>query len=190
MLFKVEQCAPWETVFFQIDIKDAVLKIIDGGVNSTGTPAAQQSIEVTIGEGNLTYTENKNIEYVPDRGNLASGEVREGDEAPVDVTFDFKWEFITGTTPSTTGDVPTVEDALKRIGPAAAWVSTDSDACRPYAVDLELTHTPTAGCGDIETLTFPDFRHDSLAHDLRAGTVAATGRCNVTQITPVRTANP
>ena len=34
---------------------------------------------------------------------------------------------------------PTIEDVLKRTGPAAAWVSTDSDACRPFAVDVVIT---------------------------------------------------
>lgn len=170
----------WTPAFAQIDLKNATIKILDGGVGT-----AQNSITITVGEGNLTYTERKNIEYTLDRGVL--DEVREGDQVPVDVNLDFVWEYITGG--SATGATPTVEDALKRKGPASAWVSTDSDQCRPYAVDIEVTYAPTpAACGDMEVITLPDFRYEELAHDLRAGTVSVTGRCNVVEATAVRSA--
>jgi hypothetical protein len=166
----------WKPVFLQIDLKDATITIQDdGGANS---------IEVKIGEGNLTYTERRNIDYTLDRGRL--DEVREGDEVPMDVRLDFIWDFITGSTGS---GIPTVEDALKRVGEAAAWVSTDADLCRPYAVDIVITHAPScaASSSPQEVITLGDFRYDQLDHDLRAGSVAVTGRCNVTEATVVRT---
>ena len=96
------------------------------------------------------------------------------------------WDYLKGSTGSGS---PTVEDALKNRGEASAWVSSDADACRPYAVDLEITYTPTpASCGDQEVITLSDFRYEGLDHDLRAGTVAVTGRCNVTAATSVRSA--
>jgi len=170
-----------ETAFIVIDLKDAVLTIQDGT-----TPTAL-SITVKIGEGNLTYTESRNVEYILDRGLL--DEVRLGDEIPLDVNFDFVWEYISGNTTTTT-NVPTVEDALKAQNNAAAWTSTDSDICRPFAVDLILTHTPACATADSETITFPDFRWDSLDHDLRAGTVACVGRSNATEATKVRAVQP
>lgn len=166
--------------YAQIDLKNATIRIKDGGAGT-----AQQSIEVTIGEGNLTYTERKNMDYTLDRGNL--DEVREGDQVPVDVSLDAVWEYITGG--SATGAVPTIEDALKNRGPAAAWVSSDPDACRPFAVDLEIEYLPVpSNCGDKEIITIPDFRHEEIAHDLRAGTFAISGRANVTEATAVRSA--
>jgi len=166
----------WVPVFAQIDLKFATIKFKDGG---------SEEIEVTIGEGNLTYTEAKNIEYTLDRGLL--DEVREGDQIPIDVTIDFVWEYLRGSLTSTS--VPTVEEALKNIGNASAWVSTDSDACRPYALDIEVIYAPVpTNCGDKETITLPDFRYESLDHDLRAGTVSVSGKCNVTQATVVREA--
>jgi len=169
----------FEPTYAQIDLKNATLRIKDrAGTN-------QNSIEVTIGEGNLTYTERRNMDYTLDRGIL--DEVREGDEVPMDVSLDFVWEYITGGT--ATGAVPTVEDALKQINAAAAWVSTDSDACRPYAVDIEIEYAPTpAACGDKEVILLEDFRYEELAHDLRAGTVAVSGRCNKKTATVTRSA--
>jgi len=146
--------------------------------------ATLKEIEVKIGEGNLTYSENRNIEYILDRGNL--DDVREGDQVPLDVSFDFQWEYIVGSSGSA---IPTVEEALKGTGEAAAWVSTDSDACRPFAVDLEITYAPVPStCGDQEVITFSDFRYETLDHDLREGTISCAGKCNVTTATAVRTA--
>jgi hypothetical protein len=162
----------WTPVYLQIDLKDVTMKIKDG----TGTPL---EITIKIGEGNLTYTESRTMEYTLDRGTL--DEVREGDEVPMDVSFDFVWEYIIGDDTTTT-NTPTIEDVLKRQGLAAAWVSTDADGCRPYAVDIEIKHSPSCTAGapakDEETITLPDFRYETLEHDLRNGTVSVTGRCN------------
>src|SRR6266576_3971774 len=105
-----------------IDLKNTTIKVKDG---------AGHSITVTLGTGNLTYEEKRNIEYVKDRGLLDT--VREGDEEPVDVRLDATWENLTGV-----GGAPTVEDAMKRRGPAATWTSTSADPCEPFAVDIEI----------------------------------------------------
>jgi hypothetical protein len=131
-----------------------------------------RALEVKVGEGNLTYDEKRTMEYTLDRGNLDT--VREGDQVPMDVKFDFIWEFLTASS----GDDPTIEDVLKHRGEAADWVSSSSDACEPFAVDIEVEHIPPCGGEEVEAIRLPDFRQESLAHDLRAGTVAATGKCN------------
>jgi len=162
----------------QIDLKNATIYLKDGGTGS-----AQQSLEIKIGEGTLTYDERKTIEYVRDRGLLDT--VKEGDEEPMDVRFDFTWEFLRAV--STTGwGTPTVEDALKQRGEAAGWVSSSNDPCEPYAVDIEIHYAPPCGDELDEIITLPDFRYTSLAHDLSAGTVAVTGQCNATQALDVR----
>jgi hypothetical protein len=158
-----------------IDIKLATLYIRDGD-----TPTNE--IEVKIGEGNFNYTETVNRDYILDRGRLDF--VRNGDEVPLDVSFDFVWEYITGG--GNTGDAPSIEDALKRRGNASAWVSTTEDQCQPYSVDLVLLYTPDCNTGDQELLVFPDFRYNTLAHDLRNSSVACAGQCNVTEATITR----
>lgn len=170
----------WVPVFTTIDLKNATLIIQDG------TPVTPLEITVTIGEGNLTYSENRNMDYILDRGIL--DDVREGDEVPVEVSFDFQWDYISALSASA---APTVEEALKNIGEASAWVSTDADACRPYAVDLVITYLPTPStCGDQEIITFTDFRYESLEHDMREGTISCSGKCNALAPTAVRTAQP
>ena len=168
----------WMTVYAVIDLKDAVITIIDGT-----TPV--NSVEVKVGEGNLTFSEKRNMQYILDRGVL--DEVREGDEVPVDVSLNFVWEYLRAASGS---GLPTVEEALKNIGEAAAWVSSDSDTCRPYAVDIKILYKPSpVSCGDQETILLSDFRWEGLDHDLRGGAVAVTGKCNVTQATVSRQAN-
>ena len=161
----------------QIDLKNAVIKIKDGST----TP---KEITIKVGDGTLTYSEKRNMEYTLNRGVL--DEVREGDEVPMDVSFSFVWEYI--KSPNTTGATPSLEDALKKIGAAAAWVSSDADTCRPYAVDIEILYTPNCTGSDKETITLPDFRYESLDHDIKAGTISCSGKCNAKQATATRAA--
>jgi hypothetical protein len=168
---------PWVIPWAQIDLKDALIRIKDNG---------SEVITIKIGEGNLTYSEKRNMEYTLDRGIL--DEVREGDEVPMDVSFDFVWEFISGG--GSSSDV-SVEDALKQINGAAGWVSTDADLCRPYCVDIEVVYAPSpVACStELETILFSEFRWESLDHDIRAGTISCSGRCNSKVATATRSAN-
>ena len=159
----------------QIDIKDCVISVEDGS-----TPA--NSIDVKIGEGNLTYSEKVNREYTKDRGLLDI--VRDGDEEAVELRIDATWEYIK----EDSGQTPTIEDALKARGGASDWVSVDADACQPYAVDVILVYSPDCTSDDAETLTFSEFRYEQVDHDLRAGTLSISGKCNITQPTSTRVA--
>lgn len=141
-----------------------------------------QQVEIKIGDGNVTWTENKDYEYLLDRGNLDT--VRENDQQPLDVTIDFVYEFVTTGTDETISPY----DAFKGIGGAAEWVSASSDACEPYAVDVEITHTPPCGGAETEITLFPDFRFDTIEADLSEATFSATGRCNATAPTITREA--
>jgi hypothetical protein len=136
-----------------------------------------QRVEIKIGEGNLTYTENKEYEYLTDRDELDT--VREAAEQPMDVNLDFVYEFVTTGTNEKLSPV----DALKRKGAASEWVSTSLDPCEPYAVDIEVEHAPRCGGAAIEDeiTLFPDFRRDSLEFDLREATISVTGRCNASE---------
>jgi len=167
----------WKTAYALFDLKNAVITIQDGT-----TPA--NSITVKIGEGTVGWTEKKERRYILDRGLLDS--VRNEDEVPLDVNLNFMWEYLEGGLDS--GDDPSVMEALKQAGNASAWVSTDADTCQPYAVDIIITYTPTpASCGDIETITLPDFRYENGDFDIRnPEAVAITGRCNVTEPVIVR----
>ena len=169
----------WANVGVLVDIKRTLIKFKDG---TTPTP---NELTVKVGEGNLTWTENRTIEYILDRGLI--DEVREGDEVPVDVSFEFNWEYVTGSAAS--GALPTPVDALRGVGNSASWLSSDPDQCAPYAVDIEILYEPecrkSAGI-DNERITISDFRYESLDFDLRAATISVSGRANVKTATPVR----
>ena len=169
----------WSNVGVLVDIKRTTLKIKDG---TTPTP---NEVTIKVGEGNITFTENRTIEYILDRGLI--DEVREGDEVPVDVSFEFNWIYLTGSPSS--GALPTIKDALTRVGNAASWISSDPDGCAPYAVDIEILYEPVCGASagiENERITISDFRWESLDHDLRAATISVTGRANVNLVTAVR----
>jgi len=155
-----------------IDLKKCVLTIQDG----TGTP---NTLNVSLGSGNLTWTERRNMDYILSQGALDT--VREGDEVPIDVSFDFKWDYVTATTVPSVAVTP--YEALTNTGGASAWLSSDTaDACAPYAVNLIFVHTPTPStCGDIETYTLSNFRYEEISFDASAGTVSCRGKCKITK---------
>lgn len=156
-----------------IDLKNCVVKIKDG----TGTPL---EITLKIAEGTLEYTETRNIEYVKDRGKL--DDVVLGDEEPMDVSLDVKWDFLKGD------GTATPEDALKQRNDASSWVSTDPDTCAPYCVDIEITHTPICTSTKDEVITLEEFRYETLQHDLNGATLSVQGKCNKVEATLARNA--
>ncbi|GMU26125.1 MAG: hypothetical protein AMXMBFR16_10300 [Candidatus Uhrbacteria bacterium] len=132
-----------------------------------------QRLTIKIGEGNLTYTESKEYQYLLDRGDLDT--VREGDAQPLEVSLEFVYEFVT----TGTNEAVTPVDALKQSGGANEWVSASSDLCEPYCVDVVVLHDPPCGTAQNETTTLPDFRYESLEFNLSDATIAVSGRCNV-----------
>ena len=140
-----------------------------------------RTLEINVGDGNITFGEKKEYNYDLNRGNLDT--VREGNQVPMDVTMNFIYDFIKAASADTS---PTPEEALKNIGKASGWVSSSSDTCEPYAVDLEIEHTPTCSGTDKERVTLPDFRQESLDHDPREASISATGRCNAVEATVTR----
>lgn len=142
-------------------------------------------LKVKIGDGNLTYTEKVNREYKKDRGKL--DQVRNGDEEPMAVNFQFAWEYLSSSTGAT---VPSFDEFLKQTGPAATYKTTGID-CEPFAVDIILVNN-VPGCGSeaypVEQIVLGRFRYESLDCDPKAGTVTCQGMCNATQAVKTRLA--
>jgi hypothetical protein len=131
-------------------------------------------VEVVVGEGNLTYDEKQSFEYTRNKRKIHS--VRTGDEQPMDVSLDALWEYLT----SYSTEPATLEEALKKEGAASSWASSGADPCEPYCVDIEIVYTPPCiEVGKRERITLKEFRHESLAHDLKAGTIATKGMCKI-----------
>lgn len=161
--------------------------VISPAWGAVGTPAqadvatfTSQQVEVKIGEGNLTWTEAKEYEYIRDRGNLDT--VREGDEQPVEISIDFMFEHVTA---GTSEDI-TVTDALRQTGNASEWIMSSSDTCEPYAVDLVVYRCQTCGTTEDDLFTFTDFRWESLEYNVGDATISASGKCNVSTASSTR----
>lgn len=166
----------WKPVYGQVGLRDATFKIQDG---TSGTP---NSITVKIGEGSITWSEGRNVEYSLNRGRL--DEVREGDEMPMDVSFEFIWSRLYSDGES---DPVTPYEALTQTGEAAeAWVSSDTDDCRPYAVTLIVEIDQACGANKKETITFPNFRFEKIDPAIKEGTISVSGKCNAVRPTIVR----
>lgn len=143
-----------------INIRDAVITFKPG----TGT-----AFTVTVGEGDLTYKVNRNIVYIKDRGHL--DDTRLGDDVPMTVDIDAVWKAVSTNNPDTI------------LGPAdgsvpATLTSSDSNTCRPYAVDVVVT---LVQCGVTKTITFPNFRWESKDFSLKNATLKIAGKCNATE---------
>lgn len=159
-----------------IDLKNTVLQIRDGSSNH---------VDVNMGTGNITWDITMNREYLMDRGKLDT--VRNGDEAPVDVKFDGRYDFITGTLAG--ASETSIEDALTKTGAASDWVSSAADPCEPYAVDLVFINNVPCETVDNEIVTFSDFRAEKISHDPKTGLISVTGKCNITMPTVSRGAS-
>lgn len=157
------------------DLKKCQLQLVDG----SGTP---KTLTFTFDEGNFTFTQRKNREYKLDRGKLASGEVRDGDDEPLEVSFDGRFNKVT----SSSGEAVSVMEFLDQIGAASSHVTT-GDACEPYCIDLVLS--VDAACGTIpdEIITFDQFRYEEIGGDFGEGTISISGKCKVVRPTAVRT---
>lgn len=134
-----------------------------------------QQIDIKMGDGNLTYTENDEYEYELDRDRLDT--VRKGADQPMEINIDAVYEAIT----TGTGETIAPMDALKRRGAASEWVSSAEDKCEPYAIDIEVIHSPSCGTKQAERTIFPDFRSESREVNFQDATISVTGRCNATE---------
>lgn len=134
-------------------------------------------IEIKVGDGNLTWTESREFEYVLDRGNLDT--VRTGDDQPLELELSLMYEFYTNGSGGTW--LPSPVDFLKRQGEAANLASTSSDPCEPFSIDIKVVYDPPCGSEQSEEYTFPDFRYESLEFNLREASITVSGRCNATQ---------
>jgi hypothetical protein len=142
-----------------------------------------RTVEIKVGNGNLTYTISQEVLYDLDRGDLDT--VREGDEQPMSISLDLVWEEVRSVAGDTT---PTPEEVLRQYGSAADWLSSASDLCEPYAIDIEVEVLKPCGGVQLEIYTFPDFRWESIDHNVSDAMLSTSGRCNATAPTIVRRA--
>lgn len=139
-----------------------------------------QLISIKLGEGDVKWTEKNEFTYDLDRGNLDG--VRKANEIPMDVSFNFIFDHVK----SGTGEAITPMEAIKGIGAASEWVTSATDKCEPYAVDIIVIDTPPCAPTNRETITFPDFRSESREASFKDASISISGRCNAQEPIVVR----
>ena len=150
--------------------------------NGAAITVQGRCLEVKVGDGNISYDTERQIEYELDRGQIDA--VVQGDDSPVGFSLDLVYEWLAAATGVT---IPTPKEVLKKTGAAADWVTAGADPCEPYAIKIEIDYAPPCNV-DHEITTLPEARVESLSHDLQNSTIAARGRCKVNDITPIRRA--
>lgn len=155
--------------------------LVASAPNDSPIVVGGRRLEAKLGEGTLTFNIQKERQYRLNRGLI--DQVRDGNEVPMDVSFDFNWEYLRGA-----NDIPSIQDVLDQVGPASHWISTDSDQCAPYCVDIYIENRPSCGTQQDtdEDIILPDFRYESLDHDGSEGTVSCSGKCNAVRPIAVR----
>ena len=139
-----------------------------------------QRLSIKIGEGDLSWTESRELLYDLDRDLLDT--VRLGQEQPVEVDLAFIFDYVT----TESGQEITPVDALKRIGEATEWVSSSSDLCEPYAIEIYVVHCVPCGTDEDQDFTFQDFRWESLEYSIQDASIAVSGRCNISSVPTTR----
>ena len=146
------------------NLRDGELVIRDG---------AGESLTVVLDDGDLTWTETTNTVEVKDRGSIAAGHTRPGDEESVELSFTAKWTVLAGGA----GDPMGLYEVLSfsRDG----LVSTSGPG-EQRTLTLAFTVADPAG-GAGETVTFAKVYRQSLtmseAED--ANRIAFSGRAFV-----------
>lgn len=131
-----------------------------------------QLISIKLGEGDVKWTEKNEFTYDLDRGNLDG--VRKANEVPMDVSFNFIFDHVA----SASGEPITPMEAIKGVGAAAEWVTSATDKCEPYAVDIIVIDNPPCAPANRETILFPDFRSESREASFKDASISISGRCN------------
>jgi hypothetical protein len=156
------------------------VKVTPAAVSTDVLTFLPQRLEIKIGEGDVAWSETK--EYIYDRDRDVLDTVRQGQDQPMSVDMNFTFEYVTAST----ANPPTPADALNQDGLASEWVSSSSDLCEPYAIDVVILHCVPCGTDEDQEITLPDFRNESLDFSIADASVATSGQCNATRATVVR----
>lgn len=125
--------------------------------------------EVRIGTGRITWNAKQTIEYTLNRGKVSpndGGLATQGDDQPLDVSFECTFEYYTGGA---------------QTNPKLLMTVNDNQTCSPAPVDLYVFID--SDCADQGSVLFffPEFRWETFNFDPNAGTMAVAGKCRVTR---------
>ena len=162
----------------RIDMKDVYLYVLTHQAAHGGTYPTIISAGFKFSEGDFSYSAPREYEFIPDRGLIAGGSVRQADETPMEVNFEGEYATLHGNP----GD-PSAYEILMGEDNCAGWAGLGDNSCEPYATWLLLVNDPLIrlpACSEGEFLLFKNFFCQGPDVTIRAGTVNFNGQCKAT----------
>lgn len=162
----------------RIDMKDIYLYILTHELAPADPPVNIIGSGFKFSDGDFTFRAPRDYEFIPDRGLIESGSVRQNDEQPMEVNFEGEYATLFGE-----DGVPSAYEILMGEGDAADYAGLGNNVCEPYATWLLVVNDPKIRlpqCSDGEFLLFKNFFCNGPDVAFRAGTVSFDGRCKAT----------
>lgn len=150
------------------NLRDGELVIRDG---STPTPLA---LTVVLDEGDLTWSQRANTIEVKDRGSIAAGHTRKGDDESISLSFTAKWTQLLGKSADPLDPLQLYEFLMFVSGTGVVSTSAPGEQ---DTLQLEFTVVDPAGVAG-EKIVFAKVYRESLtmAEGDDYNTIAFTGR--------------
>ena len=133
------------------NLRDGELVIKDG----SGTP---KTLTVLLDEGDLTWTVRSNTIEVKDRGSIAGGHTRNGDEESVALSFTAKWTQLVGKSADAGDPLQLYEMLMFEEG---AGLESTSGAGEQKTLRFEFTVIDPAGVA-TEKITFAKVYRETI----------------------------
>ncbi|MEX0701184.1 MAG: hypothetical protein WD069_03735 [Planctomycetales bacterium] len=133
------------------NLRDGELVIRDGG-----EPAL--SLAVLLDEGDLSWTERRQTIEVKDRGSIAAGHLRRGDDESVAISFTAKWTQLLGRSVDAEDPLQLYEFLTFASGAEIESTSPDGEQ---ETLEFEFTVLDPAGVAS-ERITFARVYRESL----------------------------
>lgn len=134
-----------------------------------------RSVTMKVGEGNVDYTKTKAPIIDLDRGDIDGA--RRGNQEAMQVNFTYVFDWMR----SSTGEGPTVDEALEQEGEASDWLTAAADKCEPYQVTIRIVDAPDCGSEEAEVMLFKYFMPQTVNPTFESGLVNVSGICVTTK---------
>lgn len=133
------------------NLRDGELVIKDGS-------SPVKSLTLLLDEGDLTWTQRTRTLEVKDRGSIAAGHLRKGDDESVSLSFSAKWTQLIGKSANSADPLQLYEFLMFASG---LGVNSTSSAGEQETLQFEFTVTDPAGAAS-EKITFGKVYRESL----------------------------
>ena len=153
------------------NLRDGELVIRDG----SETPL---TLTVILDEGDLTWTQRQRTIEIKDRGSIAQGHTRKGDEESISISFSARWTQLLGKAANAADPLQLYEVLTFASG---TEITSTSAAGEQDTLTFEFTVMDPAGVAS-ERITFEKVYRESLtlSEDNEANLISFTGRAFTT----------